>query len=152
MDRNDMLSTAEQLVGTMDSLSALLNDEVSRLYAAHVGEMEEICQQKNELLMAYANGVNALKIGSEGQKLDLPPVLSSTLKEKSSVLNDSMQKNMRALTVAKDASEGVVNMIIEAIKKQRTTGAAYGMDRDGSLTGAPETDSMTQAITLDTRL
>jgi len=152
MDRNDMLATAEQLVGTMGSLSALLNDEVSKLYTSHLAELEGIYEQKNELLMAYANGVNALRNGSNGEKLDLPAPLSTELKAKSAELNTSMQHNMRALTVAKDASEGVVNMIIEAVKKQRTVGAAYGMDRDGGLTAAPMADNLAQAVTLDTKL
>ena len=157
MDRAEIIAEAKTLIHTMDLLANVLEVEVRHLYTSKSKELEVFYKQKAALLTNYTAGMTALqnaatdKDGKVG-KLDLPADLTHELKQHSKHLMDVMDRNMRAIAVAEEASRKVVEVIIDAVKKQRTTGAAYGVNKDGALTIPPASEAATQAVTFDTRL
>lgn len=146
----DILATADRLAVTIDMLTNVLDDEVEGVYTHKTADLARIYQDKTRLLADYASTVGSLRDASGDHDADLPADMTARIKEKSARLMQAMERNVKALQVAHEASRQVVDVIIEAVKMQRRTGAAYGKDKNGSLTINEGGDSA--AVTLDTRL
>lgn len=152
MERTEMIETAKTLAATMGRLSDALESEVAALYTSRPKELESMYRQKTLLLAEYAASLAALKGHDKGQQPDLPAEINAELKQNATRLADSMKRNMHGLSVAREASEQVVNVIIEAVRKQRHHGAAYGVGKDGSMIVAEPPPTAAQAVTFDARL
>ncbi len=152
MERTELIETAKTLAAAMSRLSEALESEVSALYTARPKELESLYNQKTLLLAEYAASLSALKAHDKGQQPDLPAEINAELKQNATRLADSMKRNMHGLSVAREASEQVVSVIIDAVRKQRHRGAAYGVGKDGGMIVAEPPPSAAQAVTFDTRL
>lgn len=152
MERNEYLQSARSFVMTMNSLSDVLETEVGDLYTASPKVLEQHYNSKSRLLADYAAQLTTLREADRAMPTELPADISAALKESANRLTLSMDKNIKALAVAKAAGERVIDIIIEAVKQQRHTGAAYGVGNNGNMIAAPSPDGSAQAVTLDTRL
>lgn len=152
MERTEMIETARTLAQTMERLTDIMESEVKMLYTAPNGEMESIYRQKTLLLAEYSATLSALKSHDTGRQPDLPADVTAALKANSARLAESMKRNQIALAAAREASEQVVNVIIDAVRQQRHSGAAYGVGKDGEMIVAAAPASAAQAVTFDTRL
>lgn len=151
MERTEIISTAAKLADTMGTLAALLDEESAGVYTKKNEELAGIYKEKSRLLADYAAGISSLRAVGTGSTLDLPAELNATMKTRSNLLAQAMERNVMALKVAHEASQRVVEIIIDAVKQQRHTGAAYGKDREGGLM-LPAGEDKATAVTLDTRL
>lgn len=152
MDSANVTTAAAMLACTIEQLTLSLNGEVDGLYTNRNEELARRYTEKTRLLAEYASNVAALRTATDNGKIELPAPMSALLKARSATLANAMERNMKSLAIAQHASQSVVNAIIEAVKQQRRTGAAYGKAKDGSLMNAPDTAALTQAVTVDTRL
>ncbi len=151
-DRTQILATADKLATTIDQLTVVLDDEVEGVYTHKTSEMARIYQAKTRLLADYAATVSSLRGAGGEQGVELPADMTARIKEKSNQLMLAMERNIKALQVAHEASRQVVDVIIDAVKQQRQTGAAYGKDKNGKFMASEAGSSAAAAVTLDTRL
>jgi hypothetical protein len=149
MERTQILETAVRLSRTIDQLTEVLEAESGSVYAHSTEKMTGFYRDKTSLLADYAASVSALREAGKGGAVDLPAELSAEIKTKSARLAEAMERNMKALSVAGEASRRVVEVIIEAVRQQRQSGAGYGVDKDGGLV---EADGNAEAVTLDTKV
>jgi hypothetical protein len=152
MDSANVTTAAALLASTIEQLTASLNSEVDGLYKNRNEALAMHYTEKSRLLAEYASNMTALRQATDNGKIDLPAPMSALLKARSEALVTAMDRNMKSLAIAKDASQRVVDAIIDAVKQQRRTGAAYGLAKDGSMISAPDHAALTQAVTVDTRL
>ncbi len=152
MDTADISTTARSLAETIGALTATLNGEIDGLYTNRNEELARRYSEKARLLADYAAGVTALRTVTGNGQHDLPGDLSALLKSRSQELASAMERNMQSLAIAQEASQRVVDVIIDAVKQQRRTGAAYGKSKDGGLAAPESSGALTQAVTLDERL
>lgn len=150
--RTDFIASAHKLSTTIDQLTNVLEEEISGVYTRKTAELARLYQDKTRLLADYAAGIGTLRSVDGKEGFELPADLSASIRQKSSTLMQAMERNVKALRVAHEASRQVVDVIIDAVKKQRQTGAAYSVDRNGGLLVNEGSDSAAAAITLDTRL
>ena len=148
----DIREMAEKLDGTIAKLTAVLNEEIEGVYTRKTSDLTRLYQEKTNLLADYAASVSAMRTLGGKDGIELPAPLSASLKEKSSLLMQAMERNIKALQVAHEASRQVVEVIVDAVKKQRQSGAAYGRDHKGELVVNEGGESAAAAVTLDTRL
>lgn len=152
MDNIEFTNCAEQFTDIMQSLTEVLDTEVALLYTARNADLEPLYKHKTDLLAAYAGQQDALVKSSIEDGHSLPPELKARVLERSEKLNLAMKRNMQALAVANTAAEGVVNVIINEVKRQRHTGSAYIPSRHGTVMSPPAADSAAQAVTFNERL
>lgn len=150
MALTEIIGTAYKLIDTMDSLTAVLNDETSNVYNRKSEDLARIYNEKTRLLAEYASHVDALSKIGDRKPIDLPAEVNDAIKSRSLTLGDAMERNMLRLRAAQAASQKVVDIIIDSVKKQRITGAAYGKDIHGGL--IVNAGGETGGVTLDTRL
>jgi len=148
----EYLTHASKLAETMEQLTTVLNEESEGVYTHKSTELASLYQSKTRLLADYAAGVGTMRTASGTTGIELPAALSANLKSKSSLLAQAMERNIKALQVAHEASRQVVEVIIDAVKQQRRSGAAYGKDKNGSLIVNDGGEGAAAAVTLDTRL
>jgi flagellar biosynthesis/type III secretory pathway chaperone len=152
MANADIHETTNRLTATITALTRVLHEEVDNLYTGKNEELATYYKDKTRLLADYAAGLSALRVATQGGKIDLPAEANASLKQSSTELARAMERNLSALAVAQQASQHVVSAIIDAVKQQRQSGAAYGVDKDGHMTAAEAAAGAAQAVTLDTRL
>lgn len=152
MDSANLTDTTNRLTETITALTRVLHEEVDNLYTGKPEQLAGFYKDKTRLLADYAAGLSALKTATQGGKIDLPAAANAKLKTTSTELARAMERNLGALAVAQEASQRVVDAIIDAVKQQRQSGAAYGVDKDGRMTAAEAPAQLAQAVTLDTRL
>lgn len=148
----DIRELAEKLDGTIAKLTSVLNEEIDGVYTRKTADLARLYEEKTHLLADYAAGVSAMRSMGGTEGVELPAGLSASIRERSSLLMQAMERNIKALQVAHEASRQVVEVIVDAVKKQRTTGAAYGKDNKGGLVVNEGSESAAAAVTLDTRL
>ncbi len=126
--------------------------EVDGVYTLKNNELAGLYQDKTRLLADYASGLSAIRAMGGDEGVELPADLSARIKQNSAALMQAMERNVKTLQVAHEASRQVVDVIIEAVKQQRRTGAAYGKDKNGGLVVNEAGGNAAAAVTLDTRL
>lgn len=148
----EVLSNAGKLITTIEQLAHVLDDEVEGVYTRKTEDMAKLYQQKTHLLADYASIVTTLRKAGDGWDVELPAEMTARIKTKSELLAKAMERNLKALRVAHEASQQVVNIIVEAVKQQRRAGTPYGKNRNGALVTSESGDGAASAVTLDTKL
>lgn len=152
IERTELLSTAGRLATTIEQLTGVLIREVDGVYTLKNNELASLYQDKTRLLADYAAGLSTIRGMGGNEGVELPADLSARLRQNSAALMQAMERNVKTLQVAHEASRQVVDVIIDAVKQQRRTGAAYGKDKNGGLVVNEGGTGAAAAVTLDTRL
>lgn len=152
MERSDYLDMAKGLIDTMKDLTVVLNTEVEDLYSGSNKALEGHYRRKSRLLAHYAASLSSLREANKDTPTELPAELNASLKEQTTKLATAIERNTRALAVAKTSAERVIDVIIGTVQQQRRTGSAYGVDNKGRMIVPPAAEMTAQAVTLDTTL
>lgn len=138
-----------QLSLTMDRLSELLDRESAIVTAHGTRELEQIYREKVTLHAEYIAALERIRAFSGGKKLPLSEAVRRDSHARAQRLAASMKQNQLKVGIAAEASRCIVDMIIAAVRQQRTGVTGYGLSAKGTLTGA---EGNAQAVTLDKRL
>jgi flagellar biosynthesis/type III secretory pathway chaperone len=150
---SDYMSAATRLNDTIDQLTRVLDDEVEGVYTRKTDELSKLYHTKSRLLADYTSNVGHLRdLSKTDDRTELPAELRASLREKSARLAQAMMRNTKALRVAHEASQQVVNVIIDAVKRQRQSVPIYGTDHRGNMIAPTSLGDSATAVTLDTRL
>jgi hypothetical protein len=108
----------ENFANSMNNLMALLQDETNILNTYIYKELDSLQMRKVQLTKSYLNAQENLQ-NSPGSLACLEEKERTDLKILYKKFRNVLSENMLTLRGSYDATERVVNIVIEAVKKQR---------------------------------
>lgn len=152
VDRAEYIETARKFASVMERLCEVLEHEGKILYSARNQQLEATYKEKTNLLAEYAATLSALKNMDKSRNFEVPAEINAAIKQHAPRLSEAMKRNMLSLSVACEASEQIVRVIVNCVQQQRQTGAAYGVGKDGQMILAEPAMTAAAAVTYDARL
>lgn len=152
VDREEYIETARKFASVMERLCEVLESESNVLYSARNNQLQALYKEKTNLLAEYAATLSALRTMDKSRHFEVPADINAALKQHAPRLSEAMKRNMLSLSVAREASEQVVKVIVDCVQQQRQTGAAYGIGKDGQMVLAEPALTAAAAVTYDARL
>ncbi len=113
-----------ELVGIMSRLIDVLSAETALVQERRIDEIADLQAQKSHLADAYARGHRHLSEDPTPVRA-LPPAERDRFRELARKLDLAVKENARVLKASATAIERVVNMFVDAVKRQKQTPNAY---------------------------
>lgn len=147
MDIHDDLAAT---LSTMDAFAAILATETDALSTMRLDEIPEIQSRKAELASLYRRQVRDLQgRRSEIEELaESEPELRERIEEAWTALAEALTANVKALEDAREATEHVVELLVDATRKAHRVSNGYGL----STPVTPTTGKDTLSVTIDRKL
>ena len=139
---------ATETIRTVGRLVRLLEQESAILNAMKPGEIAELQTRKSELVGEYEGRLKALSDQPE-LKSRLKPALVQELTLAVETLKQAIDRNEKALTAAKMATDQLVQSIASAVIEEQRVQSLYRADGRSSPTsqaGAPVAVSVNQVL------
>lgn len=122
---DDCRDRAEQLMLLTDRLTALIAEEARRIEARLPPLEGAEADEKNRLANAYR--LELARIKQEPALIDgAPAPLLAELKQRTTILHETLAAHEVALNAVKLITEGLVHAMAEEVARQRGAGVAYG--------------------------
>jgi len=118
----------ESLIRIASRLIELLCREVEMLRAMRVADIESLRTEKQDLTIAYEQGVKTLA-AAPGALEAIEPALKEALADVARQFDGALAENARAINAVRDSHERLLKAIVDAVAEQRArekSYAAYG--------------------------
>lgn len=147
------LERATALVDLMGRMAALLTRETEAVRTRRpTAELAKIAREKEPMSLVYEEVSRLLRVDREGMAA-LPPELKVSLKEAAGALYAASAENAEALRMGSEAQKLVVDTVVGAVNRARSTPrTAYAPHMGGGRGYSQNPCGPATAATLNTRL
>ncbi|MBB6250504.1 hypothetical protein [Nitrospirillum iridis] len=115
---------ALSLISAMERLMALYKEETALLKKRDIKAMLALVERKHLLTKSYDDAVRIISLDMPGLR-SLDPALKDRLKDVADVFHRESMENATALRAAAAVAQSVVNIMVNAINKQRNQENGY---------------------------
>jgi hypothetical protein len=114
----------EQLLTVSKRLIEAISGDIAALERGAFGELKTTDPEIEKLCAFYGREVRSLK--AEGPIKGIPKTLIAALKETGGQLDTLLIRHERLLAAMREASEGLVQAVVEGVEKVRSGSRPYG--------------------------
>lgn len=137
----------ESLIQVASRLIDLMNREVEMLRTMRPQELENLREEKSDLVVAYEAHYQGLASNREAL-VTVTPALMEEFAEVSKQFHLTLTENSRALTAARVAHERLMAAIVEAVNLNKADGQSYSANGESTV----RREDSPMSLSLDCRL